>query len=71
MMTMMNNAKLAGIARQLAVALMRYARDRDPEHKKMIAQLQTELCAAHREELDQIPLEIFVATEESKHDDNP
>jgi hypothetical protein len=42
--------RLAEIARQLADALMKFARSRDDNDKKHVAQLQTELCAARRAE---------------------
>lgn len=42
---------MADLARALARALCGYARDRDNDHKKQIAQLHTDLCAAYRAEI--------------------
>ena len=44
--------RMAGIARELAAALHGFARERDDGHKKQIAQLHTDLCAAMRAELE-------------------
>jgi hypothetical protein len=46
-----SDANLAAIARDLAKALTKYARERDPMVQKDIARLHTELCAAYRDEL--------------------
>lgn len=46
----MNDALLAGIARVLAKALRRRAHDRDPQSTLEVAQIQTDLCAAVRQE---------------------
>lgn len=40
------------IARTLADTLIAYARDRRPEDKKQIAQLQTELCELRWKEIE-------------------
>ena len=48
---------LADIARRLADALRTYARERRPDDQKLIAQIQTELCQARREELEAEPAE--------------
>lgn len=46
-----NDAVMAGIARDLADVLARYARERRSEDQKEIARLHTELCNARRAEL--------------------
>lgn len=43
---------MAEIARSLAQALCGFARERDDVHKKAIARLHTDLCAAWRAELE-------------------
>ena len=43
---------MAEIGRALAQALRGYARERDDGHKKQIALLHTDLCAAYRAEGD-------------------
>lgn len=40
----------AGMAREMADALMRFARERRDEDKKQIAWMQYELCALRRKE---------------------
>ena len=47
---MSDDRKIAGIGRNLAQALMHYARERDGVSKGEIARLQTELCVAVRQE---------------------
>lgn len=42
----MSDAEIAGIGRDLAVALSQRARSRNTEDQKLVLQLQTELCAA-------------------------
>jgi len=49
------DARMAGLARELADALSRYARERRSDDQKEVARLQTELCAARRIELDPPP----------------
>jgi hypothetical protein len=49
---MNDDATLARVARDLADALIAYARGRDAEQKSMVADLQTQLCATRRTELD-------------------
>lgn|GEM_PF-3418839 len=44
---------MAEMGRALAQALCGYARERDDGHKKKIAQLHTDLCAAWRVELEE------------------
>jgi len=46
----MSDAIIAAIGRQLAEALARYGRERSDADKKAVANLQTELCAAVRDE---------------------
>lgn len=41
---------MADLGRALAQALCNFARERDDGHKKQIAQLHTDLCAAYRAE---------------------
>lgn len=43
----MTDATMANIARQLAEALIAFARDRRVEDQKLIAQYHTELCKAY------------------------
>ena len=45
------NTAMARVARDLADALRDYARDRRPEQKLVVAELQTQLCATRRLEL--------------------
>ena len=45
------NIAMARVARDLADALRAYARDRRPEQKLVVAELQTQLCATRRAEL--------------------
>jgi len=47
----MNDSDYAVLARDLADALMAYARDRRDDDKKRVAQLQTELCMFRRAEI--------------------
>lgn len=49
----MNDQQIAAIARNLAVALRDLAYTRKEEDKKRVSALQTELCAAVRQEEDQ------------------
>jgi hypothetical protein len=46
---------MAAIGRRLAAALNRFARERDDDTKKKVAQAQTDLCAAYRDELTEQP----------------
>jgi hypothetical protein len=55
MMTIVTDDRYAAIARSLADALMRYARERRMEDKKDVAQAQFELCQLRREELKELP----------------
>lgn len=49
----MSDMKIAHLGRELAHCLNKFARDRDPESKKTLAELHTRLCAAVRsEEID-------------------
>jgi hypothetical protein len=50
---MIPDAKYAGVARQLARSLRHYARERDMQSKKEIAEHQHELCVLLREEDEQ------------------
>ena len=50
----MADSKIAGIARLLAEALSNFARSRGDDDRKRIAQLQTELCAACRAEIEEV-----------------
>ena len=50
----MTDADIARIGRDLAHALMRFARERRDEDRKMVAHNQTELCAAVRSELAEV-----------------
>lgn len=50
---MKDDAKIAGIARNLAEALADFAYTRKDDDKKRIATLHTELCAAVRTETEQ------------------
>ena len=45
------NIAMARVARDLADALREYARERRPEQKLVVAELQTQLCATRRAEL--------------------
>ena len=45
------NIAMARVARDLADALRAYARERRPEQKLVVAELQTQLCATRRLEL--------------------
>jgi len=54
---MPNDSYFAGIARELAQALIRFARERRDDDKKAIAALHTSLCAAYREEMEAVPAE--------------
>jgi hypothetical protein len=49
----MSDETLANVARNLAKALITYARDRRDDDRKTIAALQTELCAEYRTEVMQ------------------
>jgi hypothetical protein len=49
-LTTVDHLKMAKIARNLAHALITFARDRRNEDRKLIAELQTELCTLYREE---------------------
>jgi len=46
----MSDAELAGVARGLAQALMRFGKSREPGDKQEVLRLETELCAAVRAE---------------------
>jgi hypothetical protein len=46
----MTDATIAAVGRRLARALARAAYGRDPESKRAVSLLQTELCQAAREE---------------------
>jgi len=50
-MTTPTDAQYAGLGRELADALIRFARDRRTEDQKDIGWLQHELCRLRREEL--------------------
>jgi hypothetical protein len=52
---MPDNDAVARIARDLADALRRYASERRSEDQQQVALLQTELCAARRQELKKAP----------------
>ena len=47
----------ANIARTLADALMHYARDRDADSQRTIAEIQRDLCQLRRKELEATPVE--------------
>jgi hypothetical protein len=47
----MSDASMASIARDLAKALNKWARERGDAEKKAVAQAQADLCAAYRDEL--------------------
>jgi hypothetical protein len=47
----MSDDFMAGLARELADALRRYARERHPEDQQEVARLQTSLCTARRAKL--------------------
>jgi hypothetical protein len=49
----MSDTQLAGIARDLAYALMRFAYERDGEARQDIARLHSDLCKAVRKEHEQ------------------
>jgi hypothetical protein len=49
--TMLSDDVMARLARDLADALRRYARERRSDDRQQIARLQTELCATRRQEL--------------------
>lgn len=49
----MSDAQIAAIGRNLAEALAKCAYERDSDSAKAVLQLQTELCAAVRNELQQ------------------
>ena len=49
----MSDAHLAGIARDLAYALMRFAYERDGGARQDIARLHSDLCKAVRKEHEQ------------------
>jgi hypothetical protein len=51
----MSDASMAAIARDLAKALNKWARERGDAEKKAVAQAQADLCAAYRAELDESP----------------
>jgi len=46
----MSEKALAQIARALGKTLIHHAKERDPESKKRIAALHTELCAVYRQD---------------------
>ena len=46
----MSDMKIAHIGRELALQLNKFAHDRDPQTKNMVAELHTRLCAAVRTE---------------------
>jgi len=46
-----DDSAMARVARDLADALRDYARERRPEQKLVVAELQTQLCATRRYEL--------------------
>jgi hypothetical protein len=48
----MTDHVIAKIGRRLAEALSKYAYERSDDAKKQVAAIQTELCAAAREELE-------------------
>jgi hypothetical protein len=48
----MNDESWASLARMLADALIRYAKERGDAEKRVIAELNTEMCAARRAELE-------------------
>lgn len=49
----MTDAVIAGIARDLALAMMQRARSRTADDAKAVLELQTRLCSAVREEAEQ------------------
>ncbi len=51
----MSDQSMAAVGRRLAEALSMFARERDMDGRKAIAQLHTELCQAWRE--DQVEIE--------------
>jgi hypothetical protein len=51
----MNDESWASLARMLADALIRYAKERGDAEKRVIAELNTEMCAARRAELEAPP----------------
>lgn len=51
----MDDAAWARIGRDLADALMKFARERGPDERKVVAALETELCAERRAELNAPP----------------
>jgi hypothetical protein len=65
----MSDKQLAGIARNLAKALNKFAHERDDPGRKIIAQIQTELCAVYRQEL--LDEELAKIPPEPPHDQSP
>jgi hypothetical protein len=53
----MNDDQWAQLARDLADALMRLARERGDTEKKLVAALHTEMCRERRAELERPPSE--------------
>ena len=51
------NETYAELARGLADALMRYARERDADTRKIIAEMQHDLCQLRRGELKELTAE--------------
>jgi hypothetical protein len=63
----MSDDAMVRIARELADALRRYARERRTEDQQQVRQLQTELCAIRRQELE--AQESAVKEESDEHSD--
>jgi hypothetical protein len=68
----MSDKQLAAIARNLAKALNKFAHERDDPGRKIIAQIQTELCAVYRQELlDEELARADTPPPEPPHDQSP
>ena len=64
----MSDMKIAHIGRELVLYLNRFARDRDPDSKKMLAELHTRLCAAVRTEAADDAQAAVSAPAEQQHE---
>ena len=47
--------RMAALARNLADALARYARERHPDDQREVARIHTEICAERRKEFNALP----------------